>query len=302
MQLTLNELTYVGSLIQDHGDMSFFKNVKVPLRGHEQQSLEAKGLFKEGRLSGPLQEAALVMAKANKTARAVMRVSNGVIEKGVFTLGDLQVLIETAGNEIAISFLEDLKNVRYDISDHTGLSMAQHTNMSVMLDPNPLLLLLSIVDWIRRDALLGYVGLSKKEEMLESELFLYLEKPIENSLAGLMAKFYGLEPVCVDDFEKHKGVLIEKGLIALSEGAIQFDQELLLFATHFLLPDTQVVLEAFDGRDPELVVTASNIIICAGIKDIIAFNATSEGVEMMTISSAELVSRAEAFLKCPDLK
>lgn len=302
MQLTLNELAYIGTLIEGHSDMSFFKQINTQQSGEEKQSLEAKGFFKGGRLSGPLQEASLVMAKATKSARVVMRVSSGVLEKGVYTLGDLQVMVETFGSNIEVSFYEGFDKVRMDMSEHIGLSLAQHTNLKVMLDAKPLLVLLSIVDWIRRDALRGYVGEAPKEIMLEKDYATYIQKPMENSLSGLMATFYGIGHIHAEDYEAFKPLLIEKGLIRIDEGVVQFDQEFLLFATHFLLPDTQTVLEAIDARHSERIVTTSQIILSAGIKDNVAFHVTGEGIEMTTISSAELLSRAEQFLKCPDLE
>ncbi len=301
MQLTLNELVFVGSLIENQTDMSFFKNLKVGLKGDEQKTLEEKGLYRDGALSGPLLEASLVMGKAHKTARVVMQIPSGVIEKGVFTLGSLQVLVETIGSDIEVSFLEDFKGIRYDISDHTGLSLQQHAKISVMLDVKPLLFTLSLVDWVRRASLLSYAGVESAPDLSLTHYMGYLENPMQNSVTRLMCKFYGLEMPNPADFEDFKANLIERGIMTITGDMINLNTELMRLAMNFSIPDTQLVLETYDGRLADKVIAANNVILCAGIKDILAFNATDEGIEMMSISSAELVSRVEAYLKCPDL-
>ena len=74
-----------------------------------------------------------------------------------------------------------------------------------------------------------------------------------------------------------------------------------VFAKTFLIPDTVVIMEAFNADEHGRVTTGAALCICAGVKDIASFIFCPEGIELSSISGMQLMQMVENFLNCPDI-
>lgn len=303
MQFTLSELTFIGTKYPTVSDLSFFTFVKKGLTGTEEKSLEEKGVFSNGQLTEPMNTVFDVLAHANQSARFVLKYQNNVMEKGVYSFNDKRILVENMQGEIVISIYDDeAKSVQQEIADHIGMSVQKNSVLDTILETDELLVALSLADWLRKQTLLNYIEVNEMPTLTVELFERYLLIPMKNSIAGLLAGLYEIKMPDHEQKLKALNVLVEKKLIGIEGDAISFSKEFSNFAMNFLLPDTQIILETLDGSHEGPVVAASNVILQAGLKDIVAFNATDEGIEMNTLTSSELLARISAYLKCPKLK
>ena len=72
-------------------------------------------------------------------------------------------------------------------------------------------------------------------------------------------------------------------------------------ATSVLIPQTIVILEAFQIDEKGEVITAGALCLSSGIKDAISFIFAGDEIEMASITGSYLLEIIENFLNCPDL-
>lgn len=303
MQLTLAELTHISRLYQNVSDLSMLGIVQSPLEGNEEKTLEEKGIMENGQLLDPMDKIFHILAHANQSARVVIKYKQSVLEKGVYRLGDLRVLIESHQGEIIISMYDqEADSVRQEISEYTGQSILKNSHLDSLLSENALMLVLYMADWFRKNVLLDYVSDHIMPSFTRDELLQFLKGQQKGSLAQVIGVLYHLQDFDVAHLDKAIQELTSKKLVVLKEGVFSFSEAFLNFSENFLLPNTEIILETMDASHEGPIIAASNVILQAGLRDVVAFNATSEGVEMKTLSGAELLSRIQAYLLCPSLK
>ena len=72
------------------------------------------------------------------------------------------------------------------------------------------------------------------------------------------------------------------------------------FAANFMIPQTMLMLEAFQ-ESSDKIVTTGMLFVTAGLKDICSFLFAGEEVEFSTVSGGHMLKIVENFLICPDL-
>jgi hypothetical protein len=303
MNLTLNELTFIKKNYEKLSDLGLFTFMDAPLKGDEVTTLTDKGVIEYDQIHPQMLAVFDILAYATQNARFVLKNNQTLLEKSVYSLKDKRILIEHLKDEVNISMYDDeAKSVQQEIAQHVGLSMLKSSTLNSVLETPDLFVLLSLIDWTRKQVLCNYVEDCEEKKLSLDAFEKYLVKPVKNNVAFLIAHLYAFK------MPDHEQVLLalksleEKNIIKIEGEVITVDASVDLLAANFILPETQIILETLDGSHEGPVIAASNIILQAGLKDILAFNATNEGVEVTTLSGAELIARVDAYLSCPKLK
>ncbi len=304
MELKLNELTYIGKQFDHVTDISLFNHIRKPLDGDEAKSLEAMHVMKNGKLTEPLNGLFEAIAGADRAARLVMKMPGLLMEKSVYAKGSAKVLVENKGGKAAISLLEqEMERIRFEVSEHVGMSMQQHSGFAAQMPAGDLMLLLSIVDWVRKASLMSYVGAADAEALTAKTLAEYIQAPMDNGLATLLARTFELEvpkPVeaeVEDGLKRFEG----RGWLKTEDGEISLNRELMDLALNFSIIETQTLLEAFQLKADGQILNSGVLIVTAGLKDLIAFTVTDDKIELQTTNSSELIHWIETCLSCPQL-
>ncbi|BEP28012.1 hypothetical protein [Helicovermis profundi] len=303
MQFTINELSFISKQYDTLSDLSFFRNVKAELQGSEEKTLNEKGVIKNGKLTEPINTIFDVLAKADKSARFVMKMTNAIMEKGVYSKDDKRILVENMQGEIVLTMYDDKsESVRQEIAEQTGMSIQKNSVIDILVSIEDVLLITNLVDWLRKMTLLEYSSDIDIPVLSVDKFKDYLKKPMRNSLAKIIASLYELSPISSENIEDKLKKLEQNNFIEIKNNEISISQPLVDFGMSFLIPETQIVLETFDGSTSGPIITASSVIIGATPKDILSLTATDEGMEMSTMSSGELLRQIDAYLKCPNLE
>lgn len=305
MELKLNEITYIGKQFDKVTDISLFKHIRKPLEGDETKTLEEMHVMKHGKLTEPLNVLFETIAGADRSARLVMKMPGLLMEKSVYSKGKAKVLVENKGGKLVISLLEqEMERIRFEVSEHVGMSMQQHSIFSALLPAVELLFLLSIVDWVRKTSLLTYTGVADVDPLSAVVLTAYIKAPMENGITALLTKTFKMESLQLStaEVEERLKSFEEKGWLLNEGGEISLSQELMDFALNFSIIETQTLLEAFQINEEGSILNSGVLILTAGVKDIIAFTVTDDGIEMQATSSSEVINWIETYLGCPKLQ
>lgn len=304
MELKLNELTYIGKQFDRITDLSLFNHIRKPLEGDEAKSLEQMHVMKNGKLTEPLNGLFEAIAGADRAARLVMKMPGLLMEKSVYAKNSTKVLVENKGGKVAISLLEqDLERIRFEVSEHVGMSMQQHSGFAAQMPAADLMLLLSIVDWVRKASLISYAAGADVEPLTAQILAAYIQAPMNNGLATLLARTFDLEIPKPEQSEVEAGLnrFEASGWIKVEEAEITLNRQLMDLALNFSIIETQTLLEAFQMKSDGQILNSGVLIVTAGLKDLIAFTVTDDKIEMQTTNSSELIRWIETCLSCPQL-
>jgi len=304
MELKLNELAYIGKLFDKITDISLFRHIVKPLEGDEAKNLEDMNVIKRGKLTEPINQIFEVIAGAQRASRLIINMPDVVMEKSVYTKDGTKVLVENKGGKADISILDqEMDRIRFEISEHLGMSMQQHSTFNAIFSADELLMILSIVDWVRRESMLSYISYKESDPLTENALADYLNAPMNNGLLELIKKTFDLghEKYSIEDLRGYLSNFAERNLLSVNDREISLNRELMDFSLNFCIIESQVLMEAFQMNTEGNIKVASVLSLTAGVKDLVAFTPTDEGIEMDVISSSTLINWIESYLKCPEL-
>ena len=104
-----------------------------------------------------------------------------------------------------------------------------------------------------------------------------------------------------EEIKEILGKLFERKVIEQADD-YRLKKEYERFAVNFLMPQTVIMLEAFDVTTSDgMLVSAGMLFVTAGVKDICAFLFTDEEVEVSSVAAGHMLKTIENFMSCPDL-
>lgn len=300
MKLSTQEIAFLSRYYTEKTQLSLFANLNTSLDGTEEKSLAEKGVLKDGILSPKAKEILDILAVARRSSRIVLKDSSCVVEKYAYRIDDEIVLVENDSGDLLFSIPQDLSKTISEISEFTGMSRIKTANAEALLPSEELVVLLSMVDLFRKNALNSYLDNSKiKPDVQFLDIVKQLDQPMPNSIVQMLKKNYNYS---VPNAERTKDILeklIERNYVINKKG-YELNDEYAVFASNFLIPETIVMMEMFNLNMKDEVVGASALCVCAGIKDIVAFIFSSDEIELSSISGMQLLQMTENFLSCPD--
>ncbi|KJS84865.1 MAG: hypothetical protein JM58_10110 [Peptococcaceae bacterium BICA1-8] len=301
MKLTTKEITFLAKDFPKRTEISLFANINEALDGTEEKSLEEKGIYKGGTLTGEAKEILEIAANAKKCTRLILRDGFIYVEKYTYKVDDKIVMAENDGGEMLFSIPKNFNDTIYEISEYIGMSRIKTADIEVLLSNDEMLVLLAMVDIYRQKALLTYQG----QEILGDTLTLtdiskQLEKPTPNSLVQMLKKNYKYTGPRKDKVKEIMESLIAKECAIFQDGYL-LTREYAIFAKNFLIPETIIMIENFNLNKNNEMMVAGGLGVCAGIKDNLTFVFGNNEIELASVSGFQMLQMIESFLKCPDI-
>ena len=195
---------------------------------------------------------------------------------------------------------ENFNETIMEFGEFTGMSNVRASNVETLLPINEVLVLLAIADIYRVKAMKGFLGEPVKDQIYLADIKQQLEVPGKNNLLKMLINNDNLVVPAADEVEHILGKMIDKKIVELHEGYV-LQSEFVSFATSVLIPQTLVVLEAFQIHDNGEVITAGALCVSGGIKDTISFIFAGEEIEVSSITGSFLLKIIENYLNCPEL-
>jgi hypothetical protein len=297
MRLTLSEVSFLAKSFPNTNQLSLFANIKVPVQGTEQKNLEEKGVFRDGRLTEAWQDQFAAVAAPQRCTRFILRNGPYLIEKYAYRSDAGYALAENDGGDIEFTAPESLEGVLAQVSRWIGRSDLKSFDIEIQLKNGAALVLLALIDIGRQNTLEAYLGRETKEPVLFSQLRAQLEKPAPNSLVTLLVKNYGYPVPEIEDTKELLDGLVARKIVSFDRG-YTLAPEYGAVASNFLIPQTIVLLEAFDLDENSELSGMSMLCVCAGIKEIVSFVLAEGQMEIVSISGWQMLKIVEDFLGC----
>ena len=299
MKITQEEMTYLAKEFKEHSPLSMLSNLRADLAGKEADSLEKKGILKDGALQADAREILEVIAGAEKSARLIVQDKFVFSEKYVYRKADKYVLVENDSGELSVKPILNFENVLFQVSEFSGMSRLKTTDIALELEPEEFLTLMAVLDEFRANTLRFHGGCEEIFSTVKPEkVAAGLEKPINNGLVKMLVNNYDYKVPAKDKIKGILDGLIKKGLMTKGYG---LNDDLEIFSRSFLVPETVILIEllAVDGSGE--VIVSGSLAMTAGIKEIAFFIMASDIISLNTVSGKMLMEVIENFLSCPDL-
>lgn len=301
MKLTINEIAFLAGAYREKSPLSLFANIDARLDGTEEKSLVKKGVYIDGGLSPQAKEMLDVAAGAGRCARVALKDNSCMVEKYVYRDGEKIVLVENDGGDLLFSVPDGWSKTLSEISEFTGISRIKSSSIEVLLPVEQMMALLAVIDLSRKNALNSYIGNNVENGPIAyTDIVRHLENPGKNSFVHMLKKNYNFSVPEAGEVGALLGGLSDKGCIRLENGC-SLQAEYAVFANSFLIPETVVIMEAFNADEHGRVTSGATLCVCAGVKDIASFIFSPEGIELSSISGMQLMQMVENFLNCPDI-
>ena len=300
MKLNKKEIVYLAEAFSTENPLSLFSNMKSQLDGTEAATLEEKGVIRGGKLTEEWEAAFEVIRNPERCARLILKDNSLLVEKYAYKTGDKIVLAENEQGEMLVSVPENFNQVIMALSEFTGMSNIASSDMGVFLPIDEALVLLSMMDLCRKNELLSFLDEKSDGKYSLSDVSNQLGNPAKNSLTKMLKSNYNLDSP-KQETELILGKLIEKGIVGFN-GGYSLLAEYEAAARSFLIPETLVMLEAFQINSEGRVITAGALCVTAGVKTIISFVFAGDEIEISSITGSYLLKIIENFLNCPVLE
>ena len=305
MKLTKKEITYLADLLPNKSKLSLFNNIKEQPDGTEQKTLTEKGILENGNIKASEKELLDIFAESSYCTRFVLKDSGYFMEKYSYKGQDKNgketiVLAENDNGEMILQRVESFRDMILTLSELTGMSFVKTSDVEIRFQSEELMVFLAAVDLTRANTLLDYLGKKSQTEFEPDEIAEQLINPQKNSLVQMMSNNYNFTTPEKSELE---------GILTALAGRKVFDKkqgyclsgEYETFAVNFLLPQTVLMLEAFQENSEEKLVTAGMLFVSAGLKDIGSFLFSADEVEFSSVTAGHMLKIVENFLTCPDL-
>lgn len=305
MKLTQQEISYLSGILTNKSKLSIFSNVKAETIGTEAQSLEEKGILSNGKITKEFEGILKISEEARSCARLIVKDGGFFLEKYTYKGKDADgkeaiILAENDNGEMVFSRLESFPELLASLAELTGMSFLKSADVEILLSSKELMVLMAGIDLYRINALLDYLGQSRKTEFSAEDFAEHLKHLPKNSLVGMLINHYNYTVPEESELSGILGALEQKKVLSKGEKyrlAGQYEA----FAANFLIPQTMVMLEAFQETADGNLITTGMLFTASGIKDIGAFLFTGEEVEFSSVSGGYMLKIIENFLHCPDL-
>lgn len=301
MKLTVNEIAFLSGAYRERSPLSLFANVSARQDGTEEKSLGKKGVYVNGILSPHAKEMLDIAAGAEKCVRIAVKDSSCVVEKYVYRKGEKKLLVENDAGDLLFSIPEGWSATLAELSEFTGISRIKRSSVEILLPAEEMMVLLAVIDIARTNTLNSYIGKNVENGPIAyADVVQYMENPRTNSFVNMLKKNYNYPVPEAGKVGALLGRLSEMGCIRFENGC-SLQAEYAVFANSFLIPDTVVIMEAFNADEHGRVTSGAALCVCAGVKDIASFIFSPEGIEFSSISGMQLMQMVENFLNCPDI-
>lgn len=297
MELTREEITYLGPAFQKSSAISLFSNIKMPLKGNEHQSLMNKGIIVNGGYEPKTLKTLKALEQAERCSRLIVRSSFVNIEKYTYSYQNRLVLAENNMGTLAISEPEDLNSITLELSELFGLSKLKTTELSVSLPHQEMLVLLAAVDIYRKNALLAYSGQNITERgFFADDIAKELSSGYVNGLVKALATDFELK---LPDNEAIGGILdrlVQKKCMARDK-EYRLSENYTLMAKSFLIPNATILVETLELNGDEIIV-AGNYFVTSGMHDVLAFFFEKEEIGLVTTTGSHMLLSIEEAMDC----
>ncbi|HZK62270.1 MAG TPA: hypothetical protein VFC41_09335, partial [Anaerovoracaceae bacterium] len=300
MKLNKREIVFLAKELPQSNQLSLFANIKIDLDGSENDSLEEKGVLKAGKVTEEWKEAFEIIRTPKICSRIVLKDNELLVEKYAYKKKDKIVLVENDQGEMIVTLPENFDETIMELAEFTGMSNVRASNVEALLPINEILVLLGIADIYRVKAMKGFLGETVKDQISLADIKQQLEEPVKNSLLKMLVNNYNLVVPDADEVENILGKMIDKKIVEMQDG-YGLQSEFVSFATSVLIPQTLVILEAFQIDENGDVITAGALCVSGGIKDAISFIFAGDEMEVSSITGSFLLKIIENYLNCPEL-
>ncbi len=302
MELKYNLLKAIGDRYEQLSDLSLFKHITPELDGSEEKTLEGLGIIRNGQLSEPVNHLFNTIAGAKRSGRLVLTTPSGVVEKAAYTLDSGVVLVENRGQGAELALMENqLDSIRYHLSEHLGMSSLQNSELNIVLTDKEMGYLLEVMDWIRKERLMNYLGGYEPKVLTAQNLADYRKAPLKDGLAALYHFNFSTE-VMKDEPDTILKALGTAGLLEKKEQEWAINVDIMQFAMNFNIIENTMLLEAYQTTADEKIMASGTVILTAGLKDIMALTIDGDNVLLETLNGATTIKRAIEYLSCQPLE
>ena len=295
-------MSFLAKIFSNSNPLSLFSSIDTAtaLKGDEQNTLEEKGVLAGGKLTQEADKLLSAAENPRRCTRLVLKDGSYFIEKYVYKSGDAYTLAENDGGEVLLSPQEKLDEALFQLSQWIGMSDLKTFDLNTVLSADELLVLLAIVDIRRADVLLSYLGRETQKEISFAQIRQQLDKPERGSLTRILTGNYNYSIPKIEDTKAILDQLTTKKITIFNEGysLLGSYEE---FAEKFLIPQTVVMLEAFNLTERNEIAGAGVLCVCAGMREIVCIVFKEGAVEFASISGRQLLKMMEDFLNCPDV-
>ncbi len=302
MKLTKKEIGYIATKYKDATSISIFKNILDKPEGNEKLSLEKKGILVDGKINNEASEIFSILANAKKSTRLLLQNPDYVLERYSYKSANKMVLATNDNGDLKFSISQDFSDVIVEISEFIGMSKIALSNLSLILNPDEMLVLLFLLDSYRKQFLQQYSGLNSPiKSISELDLVKEMKSDYKNGLAQVLVNSYNF---IIPDNTKLSTIiksLIEKKLI-LEEKGYRLNDELEIIAKNFLILENLILYETFETQKDDTLLTIGRLVVSAGIHNLMSFMFDGDNIQLDMVSGLQLVTNIEDFLMCPDLE
>ncbi len=299
MELTLEEITYLGRIFTNKNELGLLSNINVALKGDEEKSLAKKGVLSDGKLSLGMDEFLKTISMPERCCRFVAQVGYLTVEKYTYYKENRIVLAQNSQGNLLFSIDSDLKEIKGHLIDLYGGSNLKTITISLWLQRDELLAFAALVDLYRKEELMCYPsGGQARDSFPIDELREYIEKPTKNGLLNfLITNFKNFSSPA--NLETAVAELAKKSLLIRGD-TIRFSQDVLLFAKNFLLIHSVSLLEILNLTGSQITISAA-VFLNSSVHDVIRIQLLDNGVNLSTVTSQEQIDEILWALNCPEL-
>ena len=302
MKLSKKEIKYLSSSFQAQSPMSIFANIEDTPDGSEYQSLIAKGIIIGDKYEQQALDLLMLLAKPERCARFIHQNSFFLVEKYTYRVGNQLILAENNEGVLEFSKLADISELSLKFSELFGMSRIVTSDIQEFFTPGEILVVLAIVDILRKRQLTSYVKLPVSLSPLTvDDIQAEFAGAYENGLVEIFLKNYKQTAPEPQQLNAYLDSLIKKNVVSNRDG-FALNGEYAKFAQNFLIPESITMYEAMDLQENGEVAVMGRVVITAGLHEIVSFLFDGSLVEFNTISAGQLLTNIEDFMSCPEMK
>lgn len=300
MELTLEEITYLGNMMDQKNDLGIFSNIVVPLKGDEKESLVKKGVIFDNNFVPGMDIFLGILSSPQRCCRFVAQVGYLTIEKYSYYKENKLVLAQNNRSKFIFSVDSDLKNVKWQLIDLYGASNLKTTSFSSIMNLDETMIFAALVDLYRKEELLSYICADKSKNSFSLEhLETYITEPMKNGLVNFFLKNFKNFSI-PSDLKVPLSELIKKSIVE-NNNALRFNEQIQFLAKNLLLFHSVSLLEILNLKDGKIVVSTT-VFLNAGVHDVLRIQLLDKGTDLSTVTSKEQIDEIIWALECPQLE
>jgi len=302
MKLTRREIGHFALEYKDATAISIFSNINDKPDGNEIDSLTEKGIMQGNKCTQEAQNILTVLANTKISTRLLIENAYCVIEKYSYKDGDKIVLAENDNGDFNFSLPDDFRDVIVDVSEFIGMSKISSSNLSLVLTPDEMILLLVLIDCYRKRFLQEYSEIPEPSiNVSKSDWSKELEFGFKNGLAQVLVKNYNFVIPDKNSLDPIIKSLVENKVV-IEKNGYRLNEEFEFIARNYLILENLIMYETFTIQKDASILSVGRLCVSAGIHNLISFMFDGENIQLDTVSGLQLVTNIEDFLNCPDIQ